>query len=54
MRSKTHRLIRHQDGYVELYDHRSAAGETQNVASEQMGVVAVMTLELESRLKLKR
>ena len=54
MRSKTHRLIRHQDGYVELYDHRSAAGETQNVASEQMGVVASMTLELESRLKLKR
>ena len=54
MRSKTHRLIRHQDGYVELYDHRSAEGETQNVASEQMGVVAAMTLELESRLKLKR
>lgn len=33
IRSSTHRLILHADGFVELYDHRTAAGETKNIAA---------------------
>jgi len=32
IRSATHRLLLHNDGFVELYDHTSAENETKNVA----------------------
>lgn len=35
IRTPTHRLIQHKDGYLELYDHRTDAGETRNVADTQ-------------------
>ncbi len=33
IRTSTHRLIYHQDGYIELYDHRSLEKETKNLAA---------------------
>lgn len=51
IRSETHRLIRHRDGFVELYDHTTKAGETVNVAKEQAEVVARLLAQLEQRLK---
>ena len=41
IRTRTHRLIRHNSGHVELYDHRSKAGETENLAAERPELVAV-------------
>ena len=35
IRTSTHRLISHDDGHLELYDHRTVDGETQNVAQDQ-------------------
>lgn len=34
IRTATHRLILHKDGFVELYDHRSSEKETKNVAEQ--------------------
>ena len=35
VRTDTHRLILHKDGYTELYDHTTEAGETVNVSEDQ-------------------
>ncbi len=35
IRTDSHRLISHSDGYLELYDHRTPEGETNNIASNQ-------------------
>lgn len=35
IRTDTHRLIVHQDGHLELYDHRNPEGETKNLAASQ-------------------
>ncbi len=50
IRSDTHRLILHKDGYAELYDHKSAAGETKNVADAHPSLVKELTKQLEQRL----
>ena len=34
IRTATHRMILHKDGFVELYDHRSKEKETKNIADE--------------------
>jgi iduronate 2-sulfatase len=34
IRTSTHRMTLHQDGFVELYDHTTAEKETKNVAEE--------------------
>lgn len=34
IRTATHRLIRHSNGHLELYDHTTPAGETENIADE--------------------
>ena len=39
IRTETHRLIVHNDGYAELYDHTSAAKETKNVAGTHASLV---------------
>ncbi|MCP9234637.1 sulfatase-like hydrolase/transferase [Lewinella sp. JB7] len=39
VRTDTHRLILHDDGFVELYDHTSPAGETVNVADDHPATV---------------
>ena len=51
IRTDTHRLVAHKDGYNELYDHRTAEGETRNVASEQPEVVEALRAELDLRLE---
>lgn len=54
VRTPQHRLILHRDGYAELYDHDSAAGETKNVAAEQPDVVAELSKILAGRLGQSR
>ena len=50
IRSDTHRLILHNDGFAELYDHTSAEDETHNVAEAYPEIVSVLTKELQRRL----
>jgi len=50
IRTETHRLIVHKDGYAELYDHTSAAKETKNVAERHASLVKRLTTRLQNRL----
>ncbi len=51
VRTETHRLIVHKkDGYVELYDHTSEAGETVNVAEANPELVEALKAQLAARL----
>ena len=47
VRTDTHRLVAHKNGYQELYDHTSKAGETKNLANKNPGLAK----ELASKLK---
>jgi iduronate 2-sulfatase len=49
IRTETHRLLLHKDGFVELYDHTTADGETVNVADKHPDIVE----ELKQVLKFK-
>ena len=49
IRTETHRLLLHDDGFVELYDHTGVDGETRNVAKENPEIVE----RLKNALKLK-
>ena len=51
IRTETHRLIVHQDGHLELYDHRSPEGETKNLAKSQPDLAQELLAKLEARLK---
>ena len=51
IRTKSHRLIVHRNGHVELYDHTSPEKETKNVAEEHPDVVADLTAQLKARLQ---
>ena len=51
LRTDTHRLIAHADGYVELYDHTSPEKETRNVAAEQPELVRQLLARLNARLQ---
>lgn len=50
IRTDTHRLIVHRDGYVELYDHTTAAKETENVAESNPDLVQQLMARLMERL----
>jgi iduronate 2-sulfatase len=50
IRTDTHRLIAHDDGFMELYDHRSAAGETENLAEAQPELANELLALIEARL----
>ncbi len=50
IRTDTHRLILHNDGYAELYDHTSAAKETENIAASNALLVKQLTARLQGRL----
>ncbi len=50
IRTKTHRLILHNDGFVELYDHTTPAGEIRNVANANPQIVSRLSEELRNRL----
>lgn len=51
IRTDTHRLIVHQDGYVELYDHRAPEKETKNIADPNPALVSRLKAALEARLR---
>jgi len=53
IRTDTHRLIAHRKGHVELYDHRTAEGETRNVAEDFPKLVKELKAKLKTRLELK-
>lgn len=53
IRTKTHRLIRHRDGYLELYDHRTPDAETHNLADRHPKLAQVLSDQLSARLALK-
>ena len=50
IRTDRHRLILHRGGYVELYDHSTAAKETKNVAESNPEVVQRLVARLNERL----
>ncbi|MBM80984.1 MAG: iduronate-2-sulfatase [Planctomycetaceae bacterium] len=52
IRTDSHRLTVHKDGYAELYDHGSAAKETKNIAAENTKLVKQLMAQLEKRLAL--
>ena len=50
IRTNTHRLILHDDGYTELYDHTSTAGETVSIAETNPELVDELSKRIEARL----
>ncbi|MCB1229268.1 MAG: sulfatase [Verrucomicrobiae bacterium] len=51
LRTDTHRLIVHKDGYLELYDERVDSGETRNLAEEDPSLASELEQRLEKRLR---
>ena len=50
IRTDTYRLILHNNGHAELYDHTSEQRETNNVAESHPGVVKQLAEKLHQRL----
>ena len=50
IRSATYRLLLHEDGFVELYDHTSAKKETKNVADNNPDLVEELKQALKTKL----
>ena len=50
IRTATHRMTIHKDGFVELYDHTAADGETTNIAKEYPELVKKLKNALKTRL----
>lgn len=50
LRTDTHRLIAHDDGFLELYDHTSPEGETRNLAKDKADLAAELKGKLEQSL----
>lgn len=51
IRTATHRLSLHEDGFVELYDHTSVDKETKNVAEQYPDLVEELTQSLKAKLQ---
>ena len=51
LRTATHRLILHKDGFVELYDHLSSEKETRNISETHPDLVKNLTQELRAKLE---
>lgn len=51
IRNATHRMILHGNGFVELYDHATPEGETQNVAADNPTKVQKLKRQITARLK---
>jgi iduronate 2-sulfatase len=51
IRTETYRLVAHKDGYCELYDHSTEAGETLNIADKHPKVVEALRAEIDRRMK---
>lgn len=50
IRTSTHRMTLHKDGFVELYDHTTQEKETKNIAEENPKLVEELTLVLNTKL----
>ncbi len=50
VRTPTHRMVLHKNGYAELYDHTTEAGETKNIAENHPEIVARLTKTIRDRL----
>ena len=50
IRTETHRLILHRDGFAELYDHSKPAAETKNIAQANQKLVSELSRQLKQRL----
>ncbi|MEX0316125.1 MAG: sulfatase [Allomuricauda sp.] len=50
IRTKTHRLVLHDDGYTELYDHTSSLKETKNIADSYPELVEKLKQALLKKL----
>ena len=53
IRTSTHRMTLHQDGFVELYNHTTTEKETKNIAEEYPELVKELKVKLITRLNLK-
>lgn len=51
LRTNTHRMILHKDGFVELYDHRTVAKETKNIADQCPEVVNSLRQIMDAKFK---
>ncbi|MCZ6673774.1 MAG: sulfatase [Verrucomicrobia bacterium] len=51
IRTNTHRLIVHEDGFMELYDHRTKHAETRNLAQQNPDLCQALLARLSARLK---
>lgn len=51
IRTSTHRLTLHKDGFVELYDHTTADKETKNIADKHLDLVEALKYKLKAKLK---
>ena len=49
LRTATHRLIKHKNGFLELYDHRTPEGETRNLADAQKETADALVRKLEAQ-----
>ena len=50
IRTPTHRMVLHSDGFVELYDHTTAEKETRNIAEKHPAIVEQLKDVLNARL----
>lgn len=50
IRTESYRLIEHRDGYLELYDHSSPEGESNNVASSHPKLTESLLSQLNSKM----
>lgn len=53
IRTSTHRMTLHKDGFVELYNHTTTEKETKNIAEEYPELVKELKVKLRTRLNLK-
>lgn len=50
IRTDTHRLIQHKDGFIELYDHRLPNAETVNLAGANGPLIETLIATMDGRL----
>lgn len=50
IRSSTHRMTLHKDGFVELYDHTTPEKETKNIASDYPELVEALKIKLSNKI----
>jgi iduronate 2-sulfatase len=51
IRTTTHRMIIHDDGFVELYDHTSIEKETKNIADQNPKLIGELKKALNSKMQ---